>query len=434
MKSRLRMNRSTGHLILGIVTAIVALLVAGELVEKLLAAYFPGSAHKIYPLLRISLTSLLTALWTIALSHRLRKKQEESVLDSCEKYKGIFEHSSDAILLIDPEGLCREWNSGAESIYGFSREEVIGKPLPTIPEDRRDEFKSISAEVKKGKSLVGVETKRLCKNGESKDIVLSVSPLLDSSGAINSFISIGRDITEQKRTRKKIHETEKLFALSEMASLFAHEIRNPITGISCAMEILKKSGSKENHEKEIIEEIAKLAKRLDKTVNDLLEYARPGFPRFRTHDVNAIIERAVNLAKENCPDSSIEIEKTCEEGVNSIELDPKQMERAFFNTILNSFQAMNGKGKLTITAHSADESITVSFSDTGEGIPSGAFDHIFDPFFTTRHKGAGLGLPIVKNVVDAHGGEIKVESKAGEGSTFTFVLPKRQKVKLKEAK
>ena len=218
-------------------------------------------------------------------------------------------------------------------------------------------------------------------------------------------------------------EGESERVLGKMASVVAHEIKNPITGISCAAELLMSKSSKKSGDREVFEELLKLVARLNKIVCDLTEYAKPKSPEPIISELGPLIEKALARVQKENPVSGIEIETGSKGPIGPVEIDPELMERAFFHTILNAFQAMDGKGKLGITTEADGGKASVSFSDTGKGIPDEDRDHVFEPFFSTKHRGTGLGLAIVKRTIDAHRGEVRVKTEAGKGSTFTLTFP-----------
>jgi signal transduction histidine kinase len=225
--------------------------------------------------------------------------------------------------------------------------------------------------------------------------------------------------------REAIRKMEKMASLGELAAAVAHEIKNPLAGISGAIQVLAEDLPENDSRREIIKEILGEIDRLDQSIRNLLVFAKP--PELRTvrTEILPVLERAGRLIGRQAEEQGVKMETFVADGTAPLEVDPEQMQQVFLNIMLNALHSMPGGGSLRLSVYPNAElaSVEVAFSDTGVGISRDAIKEIFKPFFTTRHSGTGLGLAISKNIVEQHGGSIEVESQPGLGSTFRVIIP-----------
>jgi len=222
---------------------------------------------------------------------------------------------------------------------------------------------------------------------------------------------------------RQMQQAEKMATIGELASGIAHEIKNPLAGIGAAIQVLSEEFNLRTVHREVVDEIMQQLERLNKTTKDLLSFARLAKPRFLMGDVNAVINSASFFIRKQAEKGNVRIREELEPDIPRILLDPEQMQQVFLNIMLNAIQSMPEGGELYIRTSQEKDTVEVTFKDTGKGIPKEQFRRIFTPFFTTRHQGTGLGLSICRNIVEKHGGYIKVESEPGEGTRFTVTLP-----------
>jgi len=238
---------------------------------------------------------------------------------------------------------------------------------------------------------------------------------------------------------EQIQRAAKLASLGEIISGIAHEIKNPLTGISCAVQVFHAELSDDDPKKAITSEMLNQIKRLDRTIKGLLNYARPKPPSFELHYVKDILDKAVFFIYPEANKQGVTIQIHSEDDTPKIKVDPDQIQQVFLNLMINALQAMPSGGALKITISKAEKRdinmnmvtgdmmsekfVCISFSDTGEGVPEEDIDRIFDPFFTKKSRGTGLGLAISQRIVHEHGGEITVTSTPGKGSEFSVYLP-----------
>ncbi len=256
-------------------------------------------------------------------------------------------------------------------------------------------------------------------------------PKSDEMGRLAaSFNHMIDRLNQTRKELKRMHQqqlerADKLASVGELAAGMAHEIKNPIIGISSALKIILDEGDPDDVRRPIFEEIARQIHRVDRAVNSLLSYARPQAPKFTSTDIADIITRSLKLARQQAEAAKIEIERGGDAELPEIIADPVQLEQVIVNLMMNGIQAMPKGGKLTVEQFNdtASGMVKIRIRDTGVGIEEDKLEQIFRPFYTTKHRGTGLGLAICQDIIHRHGGKIEVESKPGEGSVFTVILP-----------
>lgn len=228
----------------------------------------------------------------------------------------------------------------------------------------------------------------------------------------------------QQELQRMLAESEKLAAIGQLATNVAHEIKNPLTGIAGVIRVFETQLSSDPEAKEILGEVYEQINRLDRTLNQLVNFARPAPPKMVECSLNDLVEGTLALVSPNARKQKVLIETHLDPELPPTIVDPDQMQQIFINLMLNAIQAMPNGGRLSIqTISGQNGELVVKVSDTGCGIPHENLDKIFSPFFTTKARGTGLGLAIVKNVLSSHGGRVSVESTPGKGTTFTILLP-----------
>lgn len=269
------------------------------------------------------------------------------------------------------------------------------------------------------------------KNAEAGDLsVKFLTRRKDEIGKLASSLNsmlfeLGKARQEIEKCHfEEIQNIEKMATIGELASAIAHEIKNPLAGISGAIQVLAEDFSATDPRKEIITEVLNEIERLDRSVKELLVFARPPDLHPVSAALQPIIERAIRLVGLQAQKQGVVIRLIQGDDTGEINVDPEQMQQVFLNIMLNALQSMPAGGTLTIGIYftAGPDEVEVAFSDTGQGIEEDAVKNIFKPFFTTKHAGTGLGLAISRNIVEKHNGKIFVESRIGIGSTFHVIL------------
>ncbi|MEM2123231.1 MAG: ATP-binding protein [Candidatus Bathyarchaeia archaeon] len=265
-----------------------------------------------------------------------------------------------------------------------------------------------------------MEKEYIRKDGSRIPIEVTGSIVKGEKGKPDVVWCIIRDISDRKKLEKALLESERMAAVGSLAAQVGHDLRNPLTSIGNAAYYLKmKMRDGDEKIKRMIEIILEEVGYADGILRDLLDFSKPLKPQPIPANIVDVLETA--LASMVRP-KKIEVEKIYRP-VPEIPLDPDMLKRAFSNIIQNAYEAMPRGGILTVEVEAVQDMVKVSFQDTGYGIPEENIKKIFQPLFTTKAKGLGLGLSTAKRIIDAHNGEIMIESKPGEGSKFTIKIP-----------
>src|SRR6266567_6863318 len=222
--------------------------------------------------------------------------------------------------------------------------------------------------------------------------------------------------------RERMVRADRFAAVGELATGLAHEIKNPLAGLSGALELLAEDLAGSPRQAEVVGEMRHQVSRLGNTMESLLSFARPPKARLRTTDVNATLEKVLFLVRQQRRAASVEITSESGKDLPLVLADPNQLEQVFLNICLNACQAMDGKGKLRLRTVEVEGRVTIEIEDDGPGIPAEVRAHIFKPFFTTKREGNGLGLAISARIVAEHGGHIGYRCPPAGGTISTVTL------------
>jgi signal transduction histidine kinase len=216
---------------------------------------------------------------------------------------------------------------------------------------------------------------------------------------------------------------EHLATLGELATGLAHEIRNPLAGIAGVIDIIGRDLPASSPARAMVKDVRLEINQINRILTDLLETARPHPPQMMRSNLNTTVEHAVMLARQQVLSRPVKIELQQSPDLAEIEHDSDQIHQALLNLLLNAVQAIDGPGTVTVKIGSQEDCAVVTVSDTGRGMSDQQMSQIFRPFYTTRSNGTGLGLSLVRRIVDEHQGHIEVASELGQGSTFEVQLP-----------
>ncbi|MBI3635563.1 MAG: hypothetical protein HY216_05010 [Candidatus Rokubacteria bacterium] len=224
-----------------------------------------------------------------------------------------------------------------------------------------------------------------------------------------------------RQQHEQLLHSDRLATVGELAAGLAHELRNPLAGMAGALHVLDGQLPGDDPRHELVSDLQAQIKRMNKTLSDLLQHARPARAERRAVELNALVDESLLFL----PRGNVEIVRRYD-AAPRVDVDPHLLHQALLNILVNARQAMPHGGRLTVetrlTAAPA-HGVEIAISDTGTGINPEHVDHIFKPFFTTKTQGTGLGLAIAARIVEQHGGRIEVESTPGVGTTFCVVLP-----------
>ena len=364
-------------------------------------------------------------VWTRMLKRKVRQVTLDLQLSE-QRHKDLIEFSPEMIHLVGADGQVIHANKMAIQTLGYCREEVLARKIfDLVPPESREEIILFIHSIFGAGS--GHKDFSFCaKDGRRIDVDMNATLIKGADTLLACCFS--RDVTEHKRLEAELMQSERLAIMGEMAAGIAHEINNPL-GIILANteEMLHEANGKQNV-RENLETIERNALRAGKFIDDLLTFTRPAPPAKVRINLLALIEESLSLCKQQLRQKGIRVEKHLPGEAVFCEGDDNQIQQLIVNLILNSIQAISGKGTIEIRVAKAKdngaEKVCLEVTDTGIGIPEKDLPKIFDPFYTARkNKGFGLGLSISKRIVEKHYGSIRVKSDVGRGTTFFVDFP-----------
>jgi two-component system, cell cycle sensor histidine kinase and response regulator CckA len=352
---------------------------------------------------------LKNEMFELGLAHEKLVQKNKELISSHLRYRNLFENASDAIFLMESKtGSILDVNLQAVSYTGYSREELLGMRLFTIPDD----------EDKKPKIFETIITD---KNGENLIFEITTNPLSqDDAGIIQA---IARNVTEQRKMKEKLIQTDKLVSLGHLSAGIAHEIRNPLASININLQLLTRMLDKKSQEFEILDSATQGVERIKKIIDSTLDYVRANKSTGLMEDLNQIIHSTMPLIQVSSVKKDIEIKLNLQDKLPLIKADSKQLQQVLINILSNAIESINSKGQIEVKTYAHSGSLYLIISDSGEGINIESIKHIFEPFYTKKATGTGLGLSVVKQILDSHGAAISVQSEVNKGTSFTIQFP-----------
>ena len=340
--------------------------------------------------------------------------------------KGAVENTNEAFVTIDKNQKVLFFNKAAEKIFGYSRDEILGRDLDVImsPDCSRDHHLAVARYIETGvPRRIGHHTEimALRKNGETfpADISFSIS---HADGALY-FTAIVRDLTETKALQERINRSERLAALGQLVAEISHEIKNPLMMIGgFARQLVKESGDEKSLIKLNI--IVHEVQRLEGLLREMRDFYLPRALELQEMEINTLLKQVQDLIKEDCKKRSIRLEfKTDREEV-FVEGDRARLEQVLLNLAKNALEATEQGGKISFLSGLKQGVVEISIIDQGLGISDEDKEKIFSPFYTTKKQGTGLGLSICKRIIEDHpGSSLSFTSEKGRGSTFVITMP-----------
>ena len=373
-------------------------------------------------------------------SEELAQRTDRELWESRTRLAAIVDSSDDAIIGKSLEGVVTDWNRGAERMYGYTAEEIIGKPLITIvPPERHEEVTRILETVRRGESVRYLESIRVAKDGKLVNVSITVSPIHDSAGNIIGASTIARNITEQRRAEDQLRQAQKMEAIGRLAGGVAHDFNNILGIIVACAELLRDRVSAIPGLSQYVENIHKASDRGASLTRQLLAFSRKRPSSPIVMDLNERLRDTAKLLRPLMGDD-VEVTLVNRSAATLIEADPGQIDQIVMNLAVNARDAMPKGGKLILETStiSFDDAfarqhppmrpgdyVLLAVSDSGFGMEQDIVSRIFEPFFTTKEvgKGTGLGLSTVYGIVQQSGGHIFVYSEPGRGTTFKVYLP-----------
>ena len=374
-------------------------------------------------------------------NEELHRRTAEQLGEYRSRLASIIDSSEDAIIGKGLDGIITSWNKGAERVYGYTPEEVVGKHISILaPSDRPDEIPEILKKIARGESVEHYESVRVTKDGQPLNVSISVSPLRDAKGEVVGASAIARDITAQRKAEGQLHQSQKMEAIGRLAGGVAHDFNNILAIISACTEFLRDRIDRAAESSQYVENIQKSIERGSSLTRQLLTFSRSSVIRPRVLDLNERLKDVGKLLRPLMGDD-VDILIVSKSPAAVVEADPGQLDQIVVNLAVNARDAMPHGGKFILETRSEkfDEAfaeqhqnmapgkyVLLAVSDTGSGMDEATVARIFEPFFTTKEVGKGgngLGLATVYGIVKQSAGHILVYSELGHGTTFKIYLP-----------
>ena len=373
-------------------------------------------------------------------NEELHQRTAEQIGEYRSRLALIIDSSEDAIISKGLDGTIASWNKGAERIYGYAPEEVIGKHISLLfPSDHADEVSEILQRIANGERIEHHESIRVTKDGRNLNVSISVSPLRDATGDIVGASVIARDITAQKKAESQVRQSQKMEAIGRLAGGVAHDFNNILGIINACTEFLRDRIDPAAEPSLYVENIKKATERGTSLTRQLLAFSRTPEIQPRILDLNERLRDISKLLRPLLGDD-VEILIVPRSPSAVIEADPGQLDQIVVNLAVNARDAMPRGGKFILETGAvkfdeafaeqkqpmaAGKYVLLTVSDTGHGMDEATVSRIFEPFFTTKEvgKGTGLGLATVYGIVKQSAGHILVYSEPGHGTTFKIYLP-----------
>jgi len=341
------------------------------------------------------------------------------------------------VIAIQRSGALALMNDEAYRIFALTRgDDDIGKPAADLFRQRPELVRVLSAafEMSTLPNRAELRLKDL-----DRVIGYTLSQVRDEDDSVIGAVLFFKDLTQVEQMEERERLRDRLASLGEMAAGIAHELKNPLAGIEVMAGLLRRQVPDSPDAQSLLADILSEAKLANAIVVEMLEFVRPVRLQVEQTDVTQILQQSITNAESKVPRREIEVGLEVEEGLPLIDGDGSQLCQVFTNLLTNAFEAVNGKGRVVLHAslvdfehdaafggddpEAAEPSVVVDVVDDGPGVPAELSDRIFNPFFTTKTTGSGLGLPIVRKIVDAHDGRLDLSSEPGQGTRFRVTLP-----------
>jgi len=330
------------------------------------------------------------------------------------------------LIATDSAGSVQIVNEAAERISGISAASLVSRKIEQVlPREIYFDFLEHSA----NRAPLGVrsaEREIQLADGQKRTLLLTALPVADSGGEFSGHVLLMQDISELRKLEGELRRNERLAALGKMAAGVAHELRNPLSSIKGLALLLKGKVDGDAQGKETADILVQEVERLNRSISELLDYARPGQLQLSEVKLSDVLNKAIGLVAVDAEAMAIHLVVDLPDSGDLINVDEDKINQVFLNLLLNAIQAMPDGGELTITMEPETDGVGCEISDSGVGVAAENLPKVFDPYFTTKSDGTGLGLALSAKIVEEHGGSIEMSSREGEGSTVTLFLPRRR--------
>jgi len=325
------------------------------------------------------------------------------------------------LIATDGSGAIQVYNGSARGLLGFDEQNIIGlMPEKCLPKQLAKMFSGNEMDEQTERQ---VEIHLNLHPEKGMALQLASMIVLDDSDDFAGEVLLIRDMTTVKRLEKELQRNERLAAIGKMAAGVAHELRNPLSSIKGLALLLKSKFHAPDNEAETADILVKEVERLNRSIGELLDYAKPAKLKRETSSIQDIIEKTILLVRVDAESYGITIRVETDNNLPQILVDKDKINQVFLNLFLNAIQAMEQGGELLVRVKSDGQAIKIAVRDNGVGIESENMARVFDPYYTTKNDGTGLGLSMSSKIIEEHGGVIELSSVAGEYTEVRVLLP-----------
>jgi len=333
----------------------------------------------------------------------------------------LVENMPIGLMSVDANDTLTTMNQTAGEVLHLTAAETVGRKSSNI---LPVELSQLIDNLKGSVGIIDREIEYPMKDG--KHILLDViaTELKDEDGIFLEYVILFRDLTEIQRLRSEIERSKRLASLGRLAAGIAHEIRNPLSSIKGFATYFRERYHGNPEDNKTAEIMINEVDRLNRVISQLLEFASPVHILLTPALLQPFLQHSVKMIERQSKEKNVTVVTDFSSEIEEIPIDPDGMSQVLLNLYLNAIEAMDGGGTLSIGLSQIEQGkVSITIADTGKGIDAEDTEKIFDPYFTMKPSGTGLGLAIVHRIIEAHGGEILVESEQGQGTTVSIILP-----------
>lgn len=360
----------------------------------------------------------------------IRLTREKGLLEA------IFNAIHEGIIVAGRDGKINYANDAAQKLLGFNFKKDTKASISRVIRDI-DWERAFDSEENETSQLISKELE--INYPEHRFLNFYIIPLMLSEKDNKEAVVILRDMTGEREREASMLASERLNAVTLLAAGVAHEIGNPLNSLHIHLQLMERSLDQlDNENRQNFGELLTVAEneieRLNLIITEFLQAIRPSEPNLQKSNIEEILQETITFMRQEISDRDILVETSPGKHIPEISVDRNQIKQVFFNLVKNAIQAMSKGGLLKISIDSDDRWLGISFKDSGCGISLENIAGVFEPYYTTKYQGSGLGLMVVKRIIQTHGGEINIHSKPGAGTTVEILLPlDERRVRLLEA-